>query len=116
MVVPYFTKLPRGGQRQYGGVPNPGQLVKGGRYLYMYKSRTYKTARLVREAFHGPPPEDKPYCLHIDENALNNRSENLKWGTQKENLNAPGFLDYCRARTGANNPVIKGRAAKAACS
>ena len=47
--------------------------------------------------------------MHLDENAANNRASNLRWGTQKENLNAPGFLDYCRTRTGENNLVVKGR-------
>jgi hypothetical protein len=29
--------------------------------------------------------------MHQDENGLNNCAGNLKWGTQKENLNAPGY-------------------------
>jgi hypothetical protein len=45
--------------------------------------------------------------MHIDENAANNRAENICWGTQKENLNADGFLDYCRKRTGENHPRKK---------
>ena len=48
-----------------------------------------KVHRMVCEAFHGPAPAGKPYVLHIDENAHNNRPENLKWGTQKENLRMP---------------------------
>jgi hypothetical protein len=67
---------------------------------------------MVCEAFHGTPPEGKNYCLHIDENSRNNRPENLKWGTQKENLNAPGFLAYCRGRVGENSPYTKGKAKK----
>jgi hypothetical protein len=47
--------------------------------------------------------------MHLDENAANNRADNLRWGTQKENLNAPGFLNYCRSRTGDDSPIIKGR-------
>lgn len=41
--------------------------------------------RLVCEAFHGPPPDDKPWALHRDGNPLNNRAENLYWGTPAEN-------------------------------
>ena len=48
-------------------------------------------------------------CLHIDENSANNRPENLKWGTQKENMNAPGYLAYCRSRVGDLSPVAKAR-------
>jgi hypothetical protein len=47
--------------------------------------------------------------MHLDENSKNNRPENLAWGTQKENLNAPGFIEYCKGRTGKNNPYIKGK-------
>ena len=48
--------------------------------------------------------------MHLDENARNNKPENLRWGTQKENLNAPGFIAYCKSRTGDNNPYRKGKA------
>jgi len=65
-------------------------------------------ARLVCEAFNGPPAPGQ-LALHEDENSRNNSSENLRWGTQKENLNYPKFLDYCRSRTGENNPYIKGK-------
>lgn len=49
--------------------------------------------------------------MHDDEDARNNRPGNLVYGTQKQNLNYPGFLEYCRNRTGSNNPYIKGRKA-----
>jgi hypothetical protein len=73
------------------------------------RGRTYKIARLIAEAFHGPPPFDDAVVMHLDENAVNNRPENLKWGTQKENLNAEGFLAYCHGRLGEDSPTIKGR-------
>ncbi len=104
--------MPYGGTRAYGGKPWPGSWA-GTRYTMRYRGKTYKIARLVCEAFHGPAPTGEPYCLHIDENARNNRPENLKWGTQKENLNAPGFLEYCHGRRGENNPLIKGRRRRA---
>lgn len=71
-----------------------------------------KIHRLVCEAFHGPAPFERAVVIHIDENALNNRSENLRWGTQKENLNMPKFVEYCKSRTGENSPAIKGMKAK----
>jgi hypothetical protein len=49
----------------------------------------------------------------MDEDALNNRPSNLRWGTQKENLNMPGFIEYCRARKGENSPRAKHKASKA---
>lgn len=53
--------------------------------------RPRKAHQLVCEAFHGPKPSPEAVVIHLDENALNNRPENLKWGTQKENLNMPKF-------------------------
>lgn len=47
--------------------------------------------------------------MHLDDNPANNKPENLKWGTQKENMNAPAFISYCKSRTGENSPVIKAR-------
>lgn len=52
--------------------------------------------------------------MHLNENAADNRPGNLAWGTQKENLNAPGFIAYCKRRTGNDNPHRKGIALRAA--
>ncbi len=83
--------------------------LSGGRYHLHYKHKTYMVSRLVCEAFNGPPPFERAVCMHKNENSRDNIPTNLQWGTQKENLNAPGFLEYCRSRTGENNPFIKGR-------
>lgn len=66
-----------------------------------------KMHQAVCEAFHGPKPFPKAVVIHLDENAHNNRPENLKWGTQKENCASPGYRAYCRSRTGANSPTTK---------
>lgn len=82
----------------------------GKRYLYARRgNKTLKVARLVCEAFHGSPPDGSSVCMHMDENSRNNRPENLAWGTQKENLNAPGFIEYCKGRTGDSSATAKGR-------
>src|SRR5690348_4842729 len=99
MIVPFSAPLPNGGTRQYGGIARKGSW-DGCRYVFQWKDKTYKVARLVCEAFHGAAPFDGAVCMHLDENSRNNAPENLRWGTQKENLNAPGFLEYCRSRTG----------------
>ena len=106
MVVPYLAKLPRGGYRQYGGQPTYGQW-DGERFLYHLKKKTYKSHRLICEAFNGAPTDEKNVCMHLDEDARNNRPENLAWGTQKENLNAPKFILYCKSRTAENSPAYK---------
>ena len=113
MVAPYTAPLPNGGLRQYGGFPTYGQPVESeGRYITVFRRKTYKVHSLVCEAFNGPRPEGL-VCCHVDEDWRNNLPSNLEWGTQRDNLNAPGFIAYCRSRTGANNPLIKGRASKA---
>ena len=88
MVLPYIAPMPHGGKRQYGGEPTFGVWNKtDARFQYLHKGKIYKVARLVCEAFHGPAPADQPICMHLDENAANNRPDNLAWGTQKENMN-----------------------------
>lgn len=108
MVSPYTLPLPRGGHRMYGGQPTSGQW-DGRRYIYRHKGKNYKIARLVCEAFNGPPMSENNVCMHLDENSRNNKPENLQWGTQRDNMNFPGFIKYCQGRTGENNPHIKGR-------
>ena len=109
------AKMPHGGWREYKtkwvtGVKR--RASKTARHEYfgtMYRGKNYKIHRLICEAFHGPPPDEKNIVLHLNEDATDNRPENLRWGTQKENLNALGFIEYCKGRTGENNPMIKGK-------
>ena len=106
MVAPYRAPMPKGGMRSYGGEPHFGVWSKPDqRFLIVYKGRCYKVHRLICEAFNGPPPFENAVAMHRDENAANNRPTNLKWGTQRENLNAPGFLEY--RRTKSHEAVLK---------
>jgi hypothetical protein len=106
MRKPYQLKMPKGGYRTYGGKPHCGQDSGEGRMIFVYRSKTYKIHQLVCEAFNGPKQEGQ-VCMHLNEDYKNNRPDNLTWGTQKENLNAPGFLEYCRSRTGNDSPRRK---------
>lgn len=82
--------MPCGGFRRYVGKERRGSWdAKTQRRVIVFRRKTYKVHRLVCEAFHGPSSTEKPYCLHIDEDPDNNNKDNLKWGTQKENLSAP---------------------------
>ena len=118
LLQPCYAPLPNGGYRIYRPRPREGQLSrakKGAAHsfrLLMVKregggQRPRKVHQLVCEAFHGPKPFDAAVVLHLDENSMNNRPENLRWGTQKENLNMPGFLAYSRLRVGENHPSMK---------
>ena len=44
--------------------------------------------RLVAQAF-IPNPENKPFIDHIDGNRANNKVDNLRWVTRKENMKNP---------------------------
>lgn len=41
--------------------------------------------RSVCEAFYGPPPKGKPQVSHGDGDRVNNRVENLRWASSKDN-------------------------------
>ena len=116
---PYMVKLPNGGFRGSGGTGTFGAVYKANKIAkHSYRGVTYrcygplKVHRLVCLAFYGLPPFERAVVIHIDEDAHNNKPENLKWGTQKENMNTPKFKEWQRTRTGENNPYIKGRLRK----
>jgi hypothetical protein len=106
----YQAKMPNGGIRWYGGVPHYGQSHESDpRPNFVFRGKTYRISVLICEAFHGLKPFPKAVAMHIDDNETNNSEDNLKWGTQKENLNTPKFLAYCAGRTGDDSPGRKGR-------
>ena len=113
LLPPRHTAMPHGGVRLHLPKPTLGSKRKAcatAKHAYRgfyHAGRNFKVHQLVCEAFHGPKPFARAVVIHLDENALNNRPENLKWGTQKENLNAPGFKEYCQGRTGDNSPRAK---------
>jgi hypothetical protein len=105
------AKTPNGGIRKYSTKPRSGVVHLpscGGTHTYLKAWNKFfgnvAVHRAVCEAFHGAPPFAKAVVLHLDENAHNNVPENLRWGTQKENMNMPKLKEYHRSRTGENSP------------
>lgn len=106
---PRYAPVPNGGYRLYTPRPTYGQKSRASkaaqhsyRIVMVYREgprrqSPRKVHQLVCEAFYGPRP-DGMVTIHLDEDSHNNRPENLRWGTQKENLNMPGFIEYCRGR------------------
>jgi HNH endonuclease len=110
MYSPHREKMPTGGFRSYGGKPTFGVWNKiNCRFTFVVRGATHRVHRLIAEAFHGAPPFEGALVMHIDENSANNRADNLKWGTVKENMNADGYLEYCRNRSGENSTYAKRR-------
>jgi hypothetical protein len=105
LLPPRYAPLPKGGYRLYAPEPYGGTDCRSRpSAAHVYRgafNRFYgniKIHQAVCEAFRGPKPFDAAVVIHADENGLNNRPGNLRWGTQRENMNSPGFLEYCRNR------------------
>lgn len=66
-----------------------GGYLKGYKIISLWKNGTgkmFRVHRLVAAAF-IPNPENKPYVDHIDGVKYHNFADNLRWCTQKENMN-----------------------------
>lgn len=101
LVAPSRITMPNGGERWYHPKPTFGyeEKMSTGRAEVQKRrvirvgrlKKTFKVAQLVCEAFHGPKPSPSAVTIHINEDPSDNRPENLRWGTQKENLNMPKY-------------------------
>jgi hypothetical protein len=101
--LPKICKMPRGGTREYKSDGTYGHVSRSSKNAqHTYLSTRYRDLGHIKihiavcEAFNGPKPFNKAVVIHLDEDAHNNKPENLRWGTQKENLNSPKFKEYCR--------------------
>lgn len=67
-----------------------GQLIspvtdKDGYKYFTVRRKSWKVHRVICETFHGPPPSRLHVVRHLNGNPSDNRPDNLKWGTRKEN-------------------------------
>lgn len=116
---PFSYPMPKGGIRNMTPQPTYGYVRKASKsashqYMgaYFRGNGNVKVHQLVCEAFHGVKPYTGAVVIHIDEDATNNAPNNLRWGTQKENLNMPRFIEYCKRRVGELSPTTKAKAKK----
>lgn len=58
--------------------------------------------RFICMAFHGPPPFPNAHARHLNDHKLDNRPENLAWGTRSDNA-----LDSRRNKTWNNQNSVK---------
>lgn len=97
------------------GRPLKGKLTYDGYLCYGIsvegKNKTIKGHRIVLETFVGPCPEGLE-TRHLDGNGLNNRLENLEWGSKKDNGEdrvKHGSSDRVRQARRGNTDGAKGK-------
>lgn len=79
---------------------------KDGYLLVSLSCKTYKTHRIVANAF-LINPLNKPQINHIDGNKKNNHVSNLEWVTCKENINDADLKRLRKRRVGELNNLSK---------
>lgn len=82
------TKIRDGRQYTFVGQERKTFLVKGYPHLSIKRNGRHVNKYvhlLVCEAFYGPRPSPQHEARHLNGNPLDNRVENLAWGTKSEN-------------------------------
>jgi hypothetical protein len=65
------------------------QVEKGYAKVHLFKEgfrKKYSIHQLVAKAFLPKKPLRCTLIMHLDDNPLNNRADNLKWGTTSDNI------------------------------
>ena len=90
------------GKLQEPQLGTDGYLFVGVRFLDQKHSKNVH--RLVCLAFHGAKPAGAECVRHLDGDRSNNRPENLRWGTNKEN--AADTILHGRQVAGFEHPSV----------
>lgn len=95
----------RGTKKLIPYVQNNGYLKV---LLYNNGKRYVASAhRVILTAFKGAPPTSKHHCCHNNGIKTDNRPENLRWGTAKENKADSIKAGTCFRPLGEKNPLHK---------
>lgn len=76
---------PRGLKKTTLLTTRKGSWIQRRRVVNLGKSNTQYVHRLVALAFFGEAPENKPQVCHNNGDSLDNRVENLRWGSNQDN-------------------------------
>ena len=76
---------PRGLKKTTLFTTRKGTWIQRRRVVNLGKSNVNYVHRLVALAFYGEPPEGKPQVCHNNGDSLDNRVENLRWGSNQDN-------------------------------
>lgn len=77
-----------------GRVRVNGEIVEPYIHSRYLQIGSFQIHRAVAELF-VPNPENKPFVDHINTDRFDNRAENLRWVTTKENCNNPLTRKHC---------------------
>lgn len=96
----YYRPDKNGNIRFHKGRLLNGTMNKQGYIVYCIFGKRYRRGRIVAEAF-IPNPDNKPFIDHINTIRTDDRIENLRWVTQKENCNnTTTKINYSKAKSG----------------
>lgn len=98
----------RGYRKVLSATFNSGRNPYLGVTLYINgKKNVEKVHRLICLAFYGESPPDKPCACHKDDNRVNNKANNLYWGSYSDNMKDAVINGRQKSTKGETHPSSK---------